>query len=102
MEGTNSDTLASTRVAVLLVSADFLASEFIVTNELPPLLTAAEHEGARIIPVVVKPSRFLREPEIAKFQALNDPTRPLIKLPEVEREELYAKLAELIEAEASS
>jgi hypothetical protein len=67
------------RIAVLLISADFLASEFIVTNELPPLLAAAELEGARIIPVIVKPSRFVRDRGLSRFQALNDPKAPLIR-----------------------
>jgi hypothetical protein len=87
------------RVVVLLVSADFLASEFIVTNELPPLLAAAEVEGARIIPVIVKPSRFVRDDSLSRFQALNDPKEPIIRMGEAEREELYAKLAEVIESE---
>jgi hypothetical protein len=87
------------RVAVLLVSADFLASEFIVTNELPPLPVAAEIEGARIIPVIVKPSRFVRDDSLSRFQSLNDPKVPIIRMGEAEREELYAKLAEVIEIE---
>jgi hypothetical protein len=87
------------RVAVLLVSADFLASEFITTNELPPLLAAAEDEGARIIPVIVKPSRFVRDDSLSRFQALNDPKVPIIRMEEADREELYAKLAEVIESE---
>ena len=71
--------LASAQVAILLISADFLASDLIVDNELPPLLTAAENEGTTILPVIVSPSRFLRS-SLAQFQAVNDPGRPLIKL----------------------
>src|ERR1043166_7664288 len=43
------------KVAVLLISADFLASEFISTNELPRLLDAAARGGADILPVIVSP-----------------------------------------------
>lgn len=89
--------LASAKVAILLISADFLASDFIVENELPPLLAAAEQEGTKIVPVIVKPSRFLREKNLAMFQALNDPARPVLKMEEVEQEELFVRLAEIVE-----
>ena len=91
--------VAEARVAVILVSADFLASEFVVSDELPPLLAAAETEGARIIPVILKPSRFLREDRLARFHAINDPMQPVIRMNEADREELYARLAEVVEAE---
>jgi hypothetical protein len=86
------------RVAILLISADFIASEFIMSDELPPLLVAAQLRGVRIVPVIVKPSRFLRDPKLNRFQALNEPTRPLIDLPEGDREAAYARLADVVEA----
>src|SRR2546421_13107936 len=38
--------IASAKVAILLISADFEASDFIAANELPPLLKAAQSDGA--------------------------------------------------------
>lgn len=65
------DALASAKVAVLFVSADFLASDFIANEELPKLLKAAEGDGAIIIPLIVSPSRFTSIPSLARFQAVN-------------------------------
>lgn len=86
-------------VAVLLVSADFLASEFIARNELPPLLRAANEEGVKILPVILKSCAFTSMDELADYQAINDPMSPLISLDENESEALWAKLAETIQAE---
>jgi hypothetical protein len=91
------ESLKQARVAILLVSADFLASDFIVDNELPPLLAKAESEGTRIIPVIIKPCRFTRDENLNRFHAINDPHLPLINLSQGEQEDIYDKISETVE-----
>lgn len=94
--------LSRASCAVLLVSADYLASDFIAANELPPLLAKAAAEGTRIIPVVLKPCGFARDPHLAEFHAINDPRRPLISLDEAGQEAIYDNVATEIETYAKS
>jgi len=89
--------IRSAKVALLIISADFLASDFIVNNELPPLLDAAENEGAVILPLIVSPSRFTSTKTLSQFQAINDPFNPLINLPKGEQEAVLVKVSEAIE-----
>lgn len=42
------------RVAVLLITANFLSSEFILGNEVPRLLKRHEQEGVTVIPVIAR------------------------------------------------
>jgi hypothetical protein len=87
------ENIENAAVAVLLVSADFLASEFIVNHELPPLLIKAEASGTRIIPVIVKPCGFVRDESLQNFQCVNDPKQPLLGLSEIEQEHVYDRIA---------
>ncbi|MFQ5962759.1 MAG: toll/interleukin-1 receptor domain-containing protein [Candidatus Scalinduaceae bacterium] len=91
--------LSEAAIAVLIISADFLASDFIVENELPPILKKAELEGTRVLPIILKPCRFLRDKHLSQFQALNSPDKPLLSLPEIEQEETWDKLSHVIENE---
>ena len=86
-------------IAVLIISADFLASDFIVENELPPILERAQLEGTKIVPVVLKPCRFSRDANLSKFQALNPPDRPVQAMSDVEQEAIWDRLSQIIEAE---
>jgi formylglycine-generating enzyme required for sulfatase activity len=88
--------LAAAKVALLLVSSDFLASEFVNNSELPQLLTAAVEEGLRILWVPVRPSLVRRTP-ISAYQALGDPGRPLARMDPVEQEEALVEIALAIE-----
>lgn len=67
-------------VAILIISADFLASDFIIENELPPLLKNAEEKGTRVLPLIAKPCRFTRDPHLKHFQSINDPKEALVLL----------------------
>ena len=87
--------LETTKVAVLLVSADFLASEFIAENELPPLLKAAESGGTIVLPVIISPCVFEDTP-LQAFQAINHPSEPLSKLTGSRRDEVWVKLVKFI------
>lgn len=89
--------LKSAKVGILLVSADFLASDFIINNELPPLLQAAEENGTLIIPVILRPCRFTREKTLREFQAINPPDEPICLLDENQRELVYDTVAQRIE-----
>jgi hypothetical protein len=85
------------RVAILLVTADFLASDFVADNELPPLLEAAETSGTIILPIIVKPCRYVRDPHLRRLQAINDPASPMLSRSEIEQERLLDDVAARIE-----
>ncbi|HEX6649718.1 MAG TPA: TIR domain-containing protein, partial [Pyrinomonadaceae bacterium] len=88
--------LEQAKVAVLLISADFLASDFINSDELPALLTAAQAEGLVILPIVLSPSRF-EKTKLSQFQAVNGPSRPLNAMTRAKQEAVFVKVSQIIE-----
>jgi hypothetical protein len=92
------DAIGSAKVAVLFISADFLASDFIANDELPPLLAAARADGAVILPVIVSPCRFEQTESLSQFQALNPPSRSLVSLNKAQREAVFVNVVKAIES----
>ena len=82
--------------AILLISQDFLDSDYIANNELPQLLSAATGRGLRIYPVIVS-SSFLKNSPLLQFQAVNSPSTPLDKLNKAKQNEIFVRLAESID-----
>jgi hypothetical protein len=83
--------------AILLVSTDFLASDFIQDEELPKLLKSAEEKGTRIYPVIVHPCQFLKTKSLSQFQAANSPSEPLSELNFSKQERVWIKLCDDIQ-----
>jgi formylglycine-generating enzyme required for sulfatase activity len=86
---------------MLLVSPDFLASDFIARHELPPLLEAARKQGATILWVPLRHSLY-RVTEIARYQAACDPKTPLSTLTPAEQDAALVRIAEALIAIESS
>ncbi len=84
--------LAVAKVAILLVSADFLASPFISENELPPLLAAANQDGTVILTVVIGACNFSETP-LARFQAFNSLSNPLNDMKPPKRDKIWMSVA---------
>ena len=78
------EALESARVALLLVSANSLTSEFILNEEIPALLRSRASEGLRLIPVIVRPSAWEEIPWLASIQAFPRDGRPLSTMEEHE------------------
>ena len=87
-------------VAVLIVSANFMASDFIYESELPPLARRARAEGVSIFPVVFGHCLFDENEHLSDLQLFNDPEHPLSQLPPAEADAILVKLAKAIRERA--
>ena len=94
------DALKSARAAVLLVSPDFLASEFIAENELPQLLAAAKNKDLRILWVYIRPCLY-KEAKIGDYQAAHDISRPLAGLKGISLDNALVEVCQKIKAAVS-
>src|SRR4029078_1793110 len=80
--------LATAKVAVLLVSANFLSSKFIMETELP-LLAAAEAQGLVLFWIHVSHCLY-EEPPIAEYQAAHALGRTLSEMSAEEQQRILA------------
>jgi hypothetical protein len=90
------DAIDRAAASIVLISADFLASDFVAVHELPKLLHKAERAGARILPIFVEPCDLANHPELASFQALNSPKKPLAETSRVDAERVLVRAVEAI------
>jgi TIR domain len=98
--------MAEARVAVFIISADFLNSDFIRRKETPALMERRLKEGLLIIPVIARPCPWHKVTWLAGIQARPLNGKTLARLGGVKAEEVLSDLAEeilkLVEGMASS
>ena len=100
--GDISKALESARVAVFLVTQNFLDSPFIREKELPVLIDAAKNRGCLIFWIAVSSSTFEDSP-LAKFQGAIPPSAPLDLMSDAEQSKVltdtYRKMKAAVSVE---
>ena len=74
------DALEHADVVLLLVSADFLASDYCYDKEMTRALTRHEQGSARVVPVILRPCDWQSSP-FGKLQALPLDGKPVTSTP---------------------
>ena len=87
--------LKTCRVALLLVTPNFLASDYIVKKELP-LILKRELEGELIIYWIAVSHSAYNLTDLFKIQSANNPAKPLDELSKPERDKTLVKITEKI------
>ncbi len=82
--------------AIILVSADLLASDFISKVEFPVLRSRAEEGQVRILPLLIRPTRWTEIEWLARWQALPADPSTLSELPTPEQEEAMAEVGRML------
>lgn len=86
--------LSESGIAILIISTDFLASKFIRNDELPTILRNAKNNGTKILPLIVRPCRFMNDKNLSEFQAVNDPSKALSELSDADAEKELVRLTD--------
>ena len=79
-----SNELNHSDIVVLCVTADFLASKYVQTVEMPNALNRVHAGQCKIIPVILKPCAWQEHP-FARFQVTPEGGRPVTDFPDQEK-----------------
>lgn len=84
------------RVAVLLISADYLASEWVTTQEAPQLLKRHEHENLLLFPILIRPCNWMEVDWLVRMRMFPRDGKPLGTRTGGAREKILNELADEI------
>jgi predicted nucleotide-binding protein/predicted transcriptional regulator len=80
-------------IAIIMVSANYLNSKFLLNEEVPRLLQRREEEGLRILPVIVKPCEWTQVGWLSRFQVWPRNGKPIASKTNEEIDADFAALA---------
>ncbi|MBL9103568.1 MAG: FHA domain-containing protein [Myxococcales bacterium] len=83
---------------LLIVSAEFLASEFMQQREVPLALARAQRDGIRVVPVIAGHCAHHGNPTLAHYTPFNPEGEPLAALGKHQRDQELARLVALLAA----
>ena len=86
-----------TAAAILIVSVDFLNSEFIKNEEIPRLLKRKNDKGMPVFPLIIRPCSWTKVKWLSSIQARPKDGRPLSKAGKAKIEEDLTAFVEEIE-----
>ena len=85
-------------VAILLITSNFFASDFIMNEELPRILRRQKRGELKVIPLHASPV-YMKDHKLLSLQGLNDPDEPIEGMSELNRQNLFVTLVDLLAAE---
>ena len=86
----------SCAVAVLLISTDFLSSEFCIKEEVSRLLERRKRDGMMIAPILLRPCAWKIFPWLAALQMLPRDDIALLELEELQQERVLTEVVTTI------
>lgn len=87
----------TTKIALLLISIEYLGSDFIATHVLEPLLKAVEEGEVTIVPLILTRSIYSRHNKLSQYAPFNDIDKPLNTLSKADQDEVLVNLAYEVE-----
>ena len=85
--------LSEASIVIMMISADYLISEFIINYEIPIILERRKKNELRAIPVILKPCPWSRVEWLNSIQVFGDGA-PLIGQDESKTEQYFSRLAD--------
>ncbi len=92
-EQTTSDALNTANIALLLVSANFLASDFIMCHELPQILRRHAQGQLAMLSLILSPCLYNESP-LGKYQSFNPAEKTLSELVSSQVDEILLRWPE--------